>query len=84
MISALTIFCMVFKFFDYLRLLEQTAFYIMLISETLNDIRAFIILLFGTLYLFGMPMVMLNLNRGTSNQIVEPVFGFWMADMLLN
>lgn len=56
----------------------------MLISETLNDIRAFIILLFGTLYLFGMPMVMLNLNRGTSNQIVEPVFGFWMADMLLN
>ena len=34
--------------------------------------------------MFGMPMVMLNLNRADNNQVVDEVFGFWGLDAFLN
>ena len=61
--AAIASFCILAKVFDWLRLFEQTAFYVMLVTETQRDIRAFIILLFTSLMLFGVPLEMLNLNR---------------------
>ena len=37
--------------------------------------------------LFGVPMMMLNLNRITDeedNSVVESVFGFWLPNMIVN
>ena len=54
----------ILKAYDWMRLFEGTAFYILLISETIKDIRAFVILLFVGLMLFGVPLFMLNMNHG--------------------
>ena len=48
------------KCFDWLRLVEKTAFYIDLIGQTISDIKYFIILLIASFLLFGLPMMMLN------------------------
>jgi hypothetical protein len=56
-------FCLIAKLFDWLRLFDSTSFYIMLLVETIMDIRAFLILVVTSLMLFGVPMVMINLNR---------------------
>ena len=77
-------FCLLVEFFDWLRLFERTAFYIMLLVETLSDITGFVILIVASLMLFGVPMAMLNLNRDESSQVVEPTFGNWAANMILN
>ena len=72
------------KVFDWLRLFEQTAFYIKLMQETLKDIRAFLILILTALATFGIPMIILNLNLDAESQVVDDVFGFWLVNMLLN
>ena len=72
------------KVFDWLRLFENTAFYILLVMETMKDIKAFLILLMTTLMMFGIPMVMLYLNRTDDNALVDATFGFWGFNLLLN
>ena len=72
------------KVFDWLRLFEGTAFYILLVQETMKDIKAFLILLMTTLMMFGIPMVMLDLNRTEDNALVDATFGFWGFNLLLN
>jgi len=59
------------KVFDWLRLFEKTAFYILLVEVTLKDVSSFLILLVTALMMFGVPMVMLNLNRDNDNSIVD-------------
>ena len=76
--------CQMVKCYDWLRLFESTSFYILLITETLNDIKPFMILLAVTLLTFGIPMVLLNLNRSEDNAIIDPVFGFWLLDLVMN
>ena len=72
------------KVFDWLRLFEGTAFYILLVQETLKDVQSFMILLIAALMMFGMPMVMLNLNRAEGDEIVNETFSFWGLNLLLN
>ena len=82
--AAISTSCLLAKVFDWLRLFEQTAFYILLINETLKDIGSFLILLVVALMMFGVPMIMLNLNREPDAQIVDPIFNSWMLNLLLN
>ena len=87
LLSVLTSFASFFlliKVFDWLRLFEQTAFYILLVGETLRDVKAFLILLVTTLMVFGVPMIMLNMNRSPDVAIVDAPFGFWVINMFLN
>ena len=51
------------KLFDWMRLFSGTSFYILLIGKTLQDITQFLIILVVALLCFGLPMVMLDLNR---------------------
>lgn len=83
-IAAVASFCLIAKFFDWLRLFDTTAFYIDLLYETLSGIKAFLILIVTSLMLFGVPMVMLNLNRTDDVQVIDPTFGHWLPDMFLN
>jgi len=82
--AAIASFCMLAKVFDWLRLFEETAFYILLMSETLKDISSFLILLLTALMMFGVPMIMLNLNRSADASVVESTFGPWVFNMFLN
>ena len=56
----------------------------MLIQSTLRDMKIFLIILFITLVMFGMPMALLNLNRDDQSLIVENEFEFWGVNMILN
>ena len=52
------------KFYDWLRLFDGTAFYITLIEITLSDVAAFLILFIMALLIFGVPLTLLDANRG--------------------
>ena len=69
---------------DWMRLFDQTSFYILLIGQTLKDIFAFLILIVMSLLMFGFPMIMLNINRSEENLVVDETFSFWLPNMLLN
>mmetsp|Transcript_2938 Transcript_2938/g.4004 ORF Transcript_2938/g.4004 Transcript_2938/m.4004 type:complete len:230 (-) Transcript_2938:532-1221(-) len=69
------------KLLDWLRLFEQTAFYVLLVGETLSDIKFFLLVLFTTLMMFGAPLLMLNSNDAS---LIDSTFDFWFLDMLFN
>lgn len=72
------------KLFDWLRLFEDTAFYILLVSETMSDIKAFMILLVIAMLMFGLPMMMLSLNTDPDKELVESTFSLWPVNVLYN
>lgn len=82
--AALASCSLLYKVFDWLRLFEDTAFYILLMEETLSDIKAFMILLFVALSTFGVPMIILDFNRTADDGNVDGIFGFWVFNMLIN
>ena len=75
---------MVLKVFDWLRLFEPTAFFILLVEQTLKDIRFFIILILLALLMFGFPFVILNQNRFDGDEIIEKSIDNWVIDMIIN
>ena len=84
--SAILMFCLSGKVIDWMRLFDGTAFYVYLIYETLREIWAFMILIFMSLVMFGVPMIILNMNRDGEEEglIVEDEMGFWISDMFIN
>ena len=74
------------KMYDWLRLFENTSFYILLVEETMRDMRAFVILLLITILMYGFPMLILNLNRSKEdeNLVIGESLGFSTFDMLIN
>lgn len=53
-------------------------------EQTLKDIFSFLALILTALAMFGVPMVILNLNRNEETQVIQKVFDLWFIDMLLN
>jgi len=62
LLAAFIILALWFKVFDWMRLFEQTSFYIRLIIETFVDIGYFMIIFFVALTANGCAMYMLQLN----------------------
>ena len=58
------------KMFDWLRLLEATAFYIMLLEHTMKDVVPFMVLIGVALCMFGIPLVIINQNRAEANSAI--------------
>ena len=50
------------KMFDWLRLFEETAFYVLLVGMTLSDIKAFLLLLMTALMMFGVPIIAVHIS----------------------
>lgn len=68
-LAALASFALCFKIFDWLRLFEKTAFLVLLLIQTLVDISDFMILIAISLIMFGIPMTILDDNRGEDDSI---------------
>ena len=51
---------MLVKLFDWMRLFDNTSFYILLLQETLIDIGPFMLLFGLSLTMFGAPLTMLS------------------------
>ena len=58
--GAVVSFFLISKSFDWLRIFEETSFYIMLILATIWDIRPFMVLFIVALVMFALPLTILN------------------------
>lgn len=72
---------------DWLRLFDNTSFYVTLILKTFIDIFYFLLIILLLLVYVGNAMYMLHLNADHDKEdtdIVEPVFGNLLVDATLN
>ena len=69
-----------FKLLDWLRLFDDTAFYISLMWNTVWDIKYFMIIMTIWYMLFGTAFYLLNLSRNNDTSFVPNIFGFWVFD----
>lgn len=69
---------------DWLRLFDETAFYVSLVLQTLFDVGYFGVIFFLVLAYFGIALYMTQLNAGEENLTVNAVFGNFFIDSLLN
>ena len=83
--SALVSFFLISKSFDWLRAFEETSFLIMLISETIYDIRYFMVLFIISLVMFAFPLFILNnINLlADENPLIGDLTGFGPMDAIL-
>ena len=61
-LAAFATFITLTRLIDWMRLFEPTAFYVLLITETLRDVKEFMLLLLITFLMFGVPVLMLDMN----------------------
>ena len=50
----------------------------------MGDITSFLILLVTTLMMFGVPIVLLDMNSKVDKQVIDNALGFWAFDILFN
>ena len=72
------------KLFDWMRMFDTTQFYIKLIVVTVYDIYPFFIIFPVFLMTFGSSLFILNTNRDSSHELIEPTLGYWAIDTLIN
>ena len=83
--AAFSSFSLLFKTFDWMRLFDGTSFYILLIKETLMDIKDFSLLFAMSLMMFGAPLIMLSFNSSdANNEVLVQNSSFWLFDVLIN
>lgn len=84
-IAAFALLFMWIKVLDWLRLFQETAFFIRLITETIYDIRWFILIFFCALSSFGCSLYMLQFNVPQGqNDVLPEVFGQFIIDVFYN
>ena len=84
-IAAISTLFLWIKVLDWMQLFGPTSFFIKLITETILDIQHFFIIFLVALFMIGVPMYILQLNRGPDNAIVEETFGnFWLLNAVYN
>lgn len=84
-IAALATLCLWIKVLDWCKLFGPTSFFVRLIVETIIDIKYFMIIFIVALMMFGMPLYILQLNRGMDNAIVADTFGgLWFFNAFYN
>lgn len=84
-IAAISTLFLWIKVLDWMQLFGPTSFFIKLITETIIDIQHFFIIFLVALFMIGVPMYILQLNRGEENAIVEETFGnFWLLNAFYN
>ena len=73
------------KVLDWLQLFGPTSFFIKLIVETIYDIQHFFLIFLVALFMIGVPMYILQLNRDEDTAIVENTFGnIWLLNAFYN
>ena len=82
--AAITSCFILVKIFDWLRLFEDTAFYVKLLVNTFEEIGYFLSLIILAMISFGVPLIILSLNSAEDERIVENLFDFWIVDMVIS
>ena len=72
------------RLIDWMRLFEETAFYVLLIQVTLSDIKYFMVLLLIALLMFGIPIMMLDMNSEEDYEMIDDSWHNWLLNLLFN
>ena len=83
-IASLLVFSLWFKMFDWMRLFDNTSFYIKLILKTVSDIVPFMAIHILFLLMFGCAMQCLSMNRGEDEEVVGSYTGWWFIDVVID
>ena len=86
-VRAVAILTLWSNFFDWLRLFDETSFYIKLVEKTFQDIVQFMILFFIALAMIGSAMYALELSFDygeNSDRIVDNTFDYFILNFLYN
>ena len=75
---------MLLNTYNWLRIFDGTAFYIVLLSETIKDIRYFLALYILSLFIFGLPLELLNNNSWEGKEIVESYTDNMLMNVIIN
>lgn len=70
LMASLATWSLLIKAYDWMRLFDSTSFFILLIENTLGDIKAFMVLLSIALLTFGLPLSMLDMDRSEEGQLI--------------
>ena len=71
-LAAFSSFSLVLKAFDWMRLFDRTAFYILLLAETIEDVKVFMVIFGMSFLMFGVPILVLSYNTaGEGEAIVD-------------
>ena len=83
--GALVSFSLIFKSYDWMRIFDSTSFYILLIFATIEDIGAFLVLFIVALFMFAMPLLILNTINGQLEDapLIGDLTGWGPADAFL-
>lgn len=84
MIAAIGSCSIWFKLIDWLRLFNQTAFFIFLIRETIGRISNFLIIMVLWYLMFGTAFYLLNFNREPEHAIIKNLSPVWFFDAFVN
>ena len=83
-LSTFAIVFLWFKVFDWLRLFDNTAFFVLLVVETAWSIRHFMMILVVWYMMFGSAFYILNMNSETDEEEILPhISGFWVFDAFM-
>ena len=82
--AAISSFAMLLNCVYWLRLLDQTSFYILLLGETILDISPFMAIFVLSLMMFGIPLLLLNNNGEMDDEVVATPLNFWPSNLLIN
>ena len=74
-LAAITTLLLWLKVLDWLKLFRPTSFFIQLIAETIYGIRYFFMIYLVAIFMFGVPIYILNFNRTDENAIITETFG---------
>ena len=83
-LAALATFISLTRLIEWMRLFEPTAFYVLLILETLRDVKNFIFLLMITFLMFGVPVLMLDMNSAEDYEMIDDTWHNWLPNLLFN
>ena len=72
------------RLIDWMRLFEETSFYVLLIQVTLSDIKYFMVLLLIALLMFGIPIMMLDMNSEDGYEMIDNSWHNWLLNLLFN
>lgn len=76
-------FIMWIKVFYWMRLFSNTAYYVKLITQTLGDVKLFLLLCLFIVFAFANLFFMLNIGTNENNRALIPYTGFKILDSII-
>ena len=80
---AVSSFIMMIKVFYWMRLFTSTAYYVKLITQTLSDVKLFLLLCLIIIFAFALMFFFLNIDHDSKDRVLIKYTGFKYVDAII-